>query len=122
VHELSIALGIIDVAAEELARQGSVRVEAVHLRVGALSGVVPEALESAWELAAEQSPLAGARLVIEKVPVEVECPVCGGRRQVESIQRMCCRACGTPSAEVVRGRELEVVAMEVCDEPAAAPG
>jgi len=121
MHELSIALSIIDLAAEELQRQGGGRVEAIHLKLGALSGVVKEALLSAYEMACEQSPLAGARLLIQDVPVEVFCPSCNREMQVESIQEMRCRACGTLSGQVVRGREMEVVAMEICDEPIRQP-
>lgn len=115
MHELSIAMSIIDVASEEAQRR-SARVVAVHLRLGPLSGVVKEALLSAWELAAENSPLAGSKLIITEEPVEIDCARCGGPRPVESIQRMCCSRCGTPSATVVRGRVLEVTALEICDE------
>ena len=58
MHELSIALSIVEMAAQEAQRQCASEVLAVHLRIGALSGVVPEALESAYELARENSPLA----------------------------------------------------------------
>jgi hydrogenase nickel incorporation protein HypA/HybF len=123
VHELSIAICIVDVAAEELARQGSGRIESVRLRLGPLSGVVREALLSAYDLACEATPLTGSRLVIEDVTVEILCPRCRCDRPVESIQDMRCRVCGTPSANVVRGQELEVTALEIIDEqPAAAIG
>ena len=56
MHELSIALSIVDMAAEEAERQGG-RVVAVHLKLGPLSGVVKAALLSAYELAREGSPL-----------------------------------------------------------------
>ena len=125
MHELSIAISIVDVASEELLRQGGGRVEAIHLRLGPLSGVVKEALISAWELACEQSAIEGAKLLIEDVPVEIDCAVCRSPQPVVSIQDMTCARCGTPSPNVVRGRELEVFAMEICDEPitqAAATG
>jgi hydrogenase nickel incorporation protein HypA/HybF len=123
VHELSIAICIVDVAAEELVRQGGGRVESVRLRLGPLSGVVREALLSAYDLACEETLLAGSRLVIEDVPVEIHCPRCRCDRPVASIQDMRCRVCGTPSANVVRGQELEVTALEITDEqPAAAIG
>ena len=67
MHELSIALSILDFAAEEAERRGG-RVVAVHLRLGPLSGVVKEALLSAYELAREGTPLAAAALVVEEVP------------------------------------------------------
>jgi hydrogenase nickel incorporation protein HypA/HybF len=113
MHELSVALSILDVAAEEAERHGSARVVAIHLRLGPLSGVVKEALLSAYELAREGSPLAQARLLVEEVPVVAYCPTCVAERPVVSILELCCSACATPTPEVVRGRELEIVALEL---------
>ena len=59
MHELSIALSILDLAAEEAERHGG-RVAAVHLRLGPLAGVVKDALVSAYDLAREGTPLARA--------------------------------------------------------------
>jgi len=121
MHELSIAISLIDVAAEEAERRG-VEVVAVHLRLGPLSGVVREALLSAFELAREGSPLAEARLVIEDVPIAVYCPTCDAEQAAQSIQQICCAICGTPTPRVVRGRELEISALEIIDGPADATG
>jgi hydrogenase nickel incorporation protein HypA/HybF len=64
MHELSIAAEIVELATEEAARRGC-KVEVVHLKLGALSGVVREALEFSWDVACEETPIAGARLAIE---------------------------------------------------------
>jgi hydrogenase nickel incorporation protein HypA/HybF len=112
MHELSIALSILDVAAEEAERHGG-RVAAVHLRLGPLSGVVKDALVWAYDLARENTPLAGASLVVEEVPVVAYCPACAAERTLDAFPRLCCPACGTPTPRVVRGRELEVVALEM---------
>ena len=58
------------------------RVEAVHLRLGPLSGVVKDSLLFAWELACEETPVAGSRLAIEEVGVRVKCPVCGAESDI----------------------------------------
>jgi hydrogenase nickel incorporation protein HypA/HybF len=68
MHELSIAMGIVEIAAEEAERQRAARVEAVHLKLGALSGVVKEALLFSWDLACQETPLRGARLAVHEVP------------------------------------------------------
>ena len=112
MHELSIALSILDLAAEEAERHGG-RVTAVHLKLGALSGVVKEALRSAYELAREGTPLARAELVVAETPLVVWCPACAAERTLASPQALCCPACGTPTPDVVSGRELEVVALEI---------
>ena len=65
MHELSIAMSIIEMAEEEAERRGGVQVLAVHLKLGDLSGVVKEALLSSYEMASEESVLKGSRLLIE---------------------------------------------------------
>jgi hydrogenase nickel incorporation protein HypA/HybF len=114
MHELSIALSILDLVAEQAAVRG-VRVVAVRLKVGALSGVVPAALEAAYDLARETSATPEARLVIEEVPVVVRCASCDRECRPVSVQLLQCPSCHAPTPEVVRGRELEVVALEVVD-------
>lgn len=120
MHELSIALSIIEVASEEAQRLDLPAIEAIHLKLGPLSGVVPEALRSAYDLAREHSPLAEARLVIEAVPVLLDCPTCRGRRPPVSLQQLCCSQCGSVGS-VVAGRELEITALEVADDHDHAP-
>ncbi len=115
MHELSIAMSIVEMAEEEAAQRGGVQVNAVHLRLGALSGVVKDALLSSYEMACEGTPLQGSRLVIEKVPVVVFCPSCKVQRPLSSVQLFCCAECGTPTSEVVQGKEIEVVALEIED-------
>ncbi len=111
MHELSIALSILDLAAEEAERRGG-RVVAVYLKLAPLSGVVKDALLSAYDLAREGTPLAGAELRVEEVPIVAWCPGCSARRGLVFPQ-LCCPVCGTPTPDVVSGRELEVVALEI---------
>jgi hydrogenase nickel incorporation protein HypA/HybF len=115
MHELSIAMSIVEMAQEEAERHGSGQVQAVHLKLGLLSGVVKEALLSSYEMACEATPLQGSQLLIEEIPVEVYCPKCKGARPVSSIQLFCCSECGTPTPTVLRGKELEVVALEISE-------
>jgi hydrogenase nickel incorporation protein HypA/HybF len=68
MHELSIAVNIVDIACEEAERQGDSLVDTVYLNLGVLSGVVKEALLFSWELACEGTRIAGARLAIQDVP------------------------------------------------------
>jgi hydrogenase nickel incorporation protein HypA/HybF len=113
MHELSIAMNILDFANEESQRRGGVRVLAVHLKLGPLSGVVKEALQSAFGLAREKASLEETELVIEETPLVVYCPSCKDNREAVSLQELACRACGTPTGHIVSGRELEVVALEI---------
>jgi hydrogenase nickel incorporation protein HypA/HybF len=111
MHELSIALSIVEFAGEEAARRGA-KINAVHLKLGALAGVVKSALQSSYEMACENTPLQGSQLIVQEVPVVVHCPSCRANRPLNSIQFFACAECGAPTSEVVQGKELEVVALE----------
>lgn len=111
MHELSIALSLLDLVAEEAERRGG-RVVAVHLRLGPLAGVVKEALVSAYDLARQGTPLSQTELVIEEVPVVVYCPACAAER-APAWPHLGCPVCGAPTPDVRGGRELEVVALEI---------
>lgn len=115
MHELSIALNILDLASEEAKRLGTVRVEAVHIKLGPLSGIVKSALLSAYELAREHSSLPNSRLVVEDVPIIIYCDRCQAEQTVESIQALACPICSTLSGNVVAGREMEITALEIED-------
>ncbi|HTC45701.1 MAG TPA: hydrogenase maturation nickel metallochaperone HypA [Candidatus Aquilonibacter sp.] len=112
MHELSIAISIVELAAEEAERRG-VQVNAVHLRLGSLSGVVKEALLSCYEMACENTLLQGSHLIVEEVPVVIFCPSCRANRPLHTVQLFSCAECGTASSEIVHGKELEVVALEI---------
>src|ERR1700732_2361912 len=115
MHELSIAMSIVEMAQEEAARCGAIQIQAVHLRLGGLSGVVKQALLSSYEMACEATLLQGSQLLIEEIPVEVFCPKCEQPRLVDSIQWFCCPECGTPTPTVLHGKELEGVALEFAE-------
>ncbi len=112
MHELSIAMSLLEVAAEEAAKHCG-NVVAVHVQVGRLSGVVNEALALAWDAARMGTALERAELVIEEVPVAAYCPVCASDQDVVSPQWLRCVRCGAAVGQIVRGRELDLVALEV---------
>jgi hydrogenase nickel incorporation protein HypA/HybF len=113
MHELSIAMSMIEMASEEAARHGSEHVSAVYLKLGLMSGVVKEALLFSFEVASNGTPLEGSQLVIEEVPVVALCPACNKECVIESIQHFCCPVCSTPTTDIIRGKELQVVAVEL---------
>jgi len=112
MHELSIAMNIVDIAAET-ARQNGGRVVSLHLKLGALSGVVKEALEFSWRMASVDTVLEGSRLEIEEIPLVVRCKNCEADRKLDSINNFSCPVCREISPEIVRGKELELTSMEI---------
>jgi hydrogenase nickel incorporation protein HypA/HybF len=113
MHELSIAISIVELAEEESERRGGLHITAVHLRLGALAGVVKDALLFSYEIACQDTVLAGSQLVVEEIPGAVYCAACDAQRDVRASDWFCCSGCGAPASQIVRGKELEVVSLEV---------
>ena len=113
MHELSIAISMIDQIAEESENRGGLQVEAVHMKLGIFSGVDKDALLFAFELACEGSPFEGSRLVIESIPLVIYCAACQKDRTPPSVYQLSCPDCGSPGQRIVTGREIEVASLEV---------
>lgn len=113
MHELSIALSLLEGINEAAERERITRVSSVRLRVGVLSGIAPDALRFSWDLASEDTIAAGSKLEIEEVPLVVMCQTCAARVTPLAGTGLVCPMCGSVCPNIVSGRELELVAMEV---------
>lgn len=112
MHEAGLAQTALEVAAESARGRGATRIHRLTLRVGDLSGVVPEALRFAFEALSPGTPAEGAAFDIEVVPVECHCATCDLLFRPADVV-YACPACGALSGDVRRGHELELVSMEV---------
>lgn len=111
MHELSIAASILETVEGEIAsRSGGVprgSVCEVALRIGRMSGIEPEALSFAWEVARRGTICDSAELVLDLVPVVASCSVCGGSFPLEDGGGEC-PTCGSAPFTIVGGREIEI--------------
>lgn len=113
MHELAIAEGIADVVTQRAHELHAARVTSVRLRIGEASGIVSEALSFSFAALAREEPiLAGATLVIDKVPHRAHCRVCDQTFDVQDFIALC-PLCGTWSGEILSGTELQVIEMEI---------
>ena len=114
MHELALAQQIIETC-EQVARQNNARaVLEVRMLVGALTCVDEQTLAFAFEVAARETLIEGARLVIKPTPLIVHCTSCGFEGEVE-VDRLGCPSCEA-SVDVVSGRELQLESIEVEDD------
>ncbi len=112
MHELSIAVSIIDICSDEALKAGASRVNNVELDIGTMSGVETDALEFAWEAATHNTIAAGAILNINRITARARCRECGHEFDVEDFLSSC-PACNAFGYEVFKGRELKVRAITV---------
>ena len=112
MHELSLVASLFDILEEEARRHKATRIIRVRLKVGRLSGAVPELLESAFEAYKKGTIAAEARLEVEVVQPRFRCRDCGGERLDEE-GGYGCVACGGRNVELLEGRDLVVDRVEL---------
>jgi hydrogenase nickel incorporation protein HypA/HybF len=104
--------GALDMALNKARQAGAKRVLAIRLRIGALSGVVPDALQFAFEALVTGTQAEGARLIVDDIPARFWCSPCGREFEAEAMFSDC-PDCHTPSANLRAGRELELASLEI---------
>ena len=108
MHELAITQSVVDMVVERTAGR---RVGRVRLDVGALSGVVPDAMQFCYELIVSGTPLEGSTLVIEQTRGAAHCRSCGQDFALDSLILLC--DCGSADLDIRSGRQLRIVSVEV---------
>ena len=112
MHELSIAQNILEIVQRNLPPPPTPHIRCVRLRVGDMAGVVTDSLEFCFSAIITGTELEGAHLEIERVPVVAQCKTCSHKFSVEQFVFACAR-CTSPQIELISGRELHVVEVEL---------
>ena len=114
MHEVSIALSILDIVLAKCAEVEGRKIDVVRVRIGEAAGVMPDALSFAFDVAKTDTMAGEAQLVIETVPLGGMCTACGrGFTLQEARYNFACPLCSSESIEINRGREMEIVDMEI---------
>jgi len=108
MHELTIAREIVAIA--EKATRGR-RVRRVRLDVGELSGMLPDAIQFCFDIAARGTALDGALLDIHRIAGRARCRTCGSIFDTKALFQAC--RCGSRDIERLAGEELKVRDMEI---------
>lgn len=109
MHELSLTQAVVDAVAE---RFGGTAVVAVRLEIGKLSGVVVDSIRFCFDLVAEGTTLAGARLEIVEPGGRGHCRQCAATFDLDD-PFVLCPPCGSANVEVLSGRELRILSVEL---------
>jgi hydrogenase nickel incorporation protein HypA/HybF len=112
MHELSIMESALNLALDQATKAGGSRLYGIRLRIGVLSGVVPEALQFAFEALAPGTAAEGAELSIEHVPARFWCASCACEFQSDDMFGDC-PECHKPSGDLRAGREMELASLEI---------
>jgi len=118
MHELSIIAGLFETLLEQARAHNAREITSVRLKVGLLSGIVPELLESAFDMYKKGTIAEKAGLDLEVVPLSVHCRTCGAESRRENFV-LACPSCASTDFEIVQGTEifLERIEMEIDGNP-----
>lgn len=113
MHELSIAMEILDIVEKEAEKHGAQAVRQVNLRVGDLSGVETDSLAFSFDAVKGEKQLTrDSTLAIERLPVRIRCSPCGGEFN-GSGHMVLCPQCDGFDTELLQGEELEIADIEI---------
>lgn len=114
MHELSIVASLFEILEEKAKETKAKKILSIKLKVGTLSGVVPEFLETAFDIYKKDTIGAEAKLKIEEVPLKVQCQRCGFKMIKDDFVFICDK-CGSKELKTLSGTELllEKIEMEV---------
>ncbi len=113
MHEVSLALGLLEIIEEKCRAEGYRRVDSVRVRVGKASGVLPEAFALAFEAVKPDTLAGGAKFIIDTVPLGGLCGHCGNRFTTAEPFLAECPLCSSTSFKINQGYELELVELDV---------
>lgn len=108
MHELAITESVVAGVSERVGRS---RVLRVVLEIGALSAVMPDSIRFCFDVCSKGTQLEGASLEILEIPCRGRCRAC--RRDVEMRGAVLLCECGETDVDIVSGRELRVLRVEV---------
>ena len=112
MHEMSIVLGIVKIAEDEVKKAAASKVELIELLIGDLSGVEKEALDFAWPMAVKDTVLEGAGRKVEYRKGKARCSDCEKEFDLENLLDAC-PYCNSYFKDIYQGKELKVIALEV---------
>lgn len=112
MHEVSIMQSALESAERHAAAQGATRIHKIVLRIGAASGVEPDALEFAFGPVTKGSMADGAALEIVRVPAVCFCGTCDAEFQPDDSIYFC-PTCKAPALQLLKGMEMELASLEI---------
>jgi hydrogenase nickel incorporation protein HypA/HybF len=113
MHEIGIMQSVLETVLGQAEQQHATRVHRVTLRVGVFTGVVPDALQFAFEVLTKGTPAEGAELCIVTAPARSTCRECGAEYEVKDLASLECPGCHGFSDNFRGGRELEISDIEI---------
>lgn len=112
MHELPITQSIINISCEEAIKHNVKKVNKIKIKVGELTGLVPQSIQYYFDIISKGTIIEGAVLDVEKIPIKVKCKECGFE---DFLPKDCytCPKCKSSNIKISGGNEFYIDSMEV---------
>lgn len=113
MHEYGITESIVRISCEEAEVHGANKITEIRLKIGELSGLVPESIQIYFDMVSEGTIAAGAKLIVEKILIRFKCNECGAESGVSSQGLYECPKCKSKNISIIGGHEYMIDSLEV---------
>jgi hydrogenase nickel incorporation protein HypA/HybF len=113
MHEASIAISLLETVSDLCRQEGYDSIESVRLKVGKAAGILPDALQFAFDVAKVGTIASQAELIIEFIPLGGFCNDCGSQFHSDERFIYSCPACNSSAIKITSGNEMQIIDMEV---------
>ncbi|HGJ67140.1 TPA: hydrogenase maturation nickel metallochaperone HypA [bacterium] len=107
MHEIAIVESIIDIVSAEMKKHNMTKLETIKLRIGEMSNIMLDALVFSFDVLSKETPLEGAKLIIETVLIKFRCKDCKIEFTIKDTFGIC-PECNGINCEIISGKELEI--------------
>ncbi len=112
MHEMTIAMNIVDIVCQKANEEKAVKINSVDLVIGELSGIMIDSLEFCFEAACKNTIADGAELNIHKISAEAFCKSCKNIFRLESSFSPCPN-CNDFDFELKKGKEFSIKSFNI---------
>lgn len=112
MHELPITQSIVRISNEEAEKHGANKITEIRIKVGELSGLVPECIQIYFDMCSTGTKAEGAVIKVEKIPIRFKCKLCGTECNA-SEGKYKCPNCASKDIQIISGNEFLIDSMEV---------
>ncbi len=114
MHELGIMNDVLETALRVAGQNGGKKVTKITLKIGAMSGVMPQYVQSFFKVIAKDTIAKDAVIEIETDPAVYLCLECGANTEYDSPgPEYVCHKCGSPSLRLLSGYGFQIVSVAI---------
>ncbi len=112
MHEMSIVQSLLSIVEEEMVKNNATTLKSVRVKIGKMSGIVPEALSTCFDILISKTDMRGTVLKMDIAPLIGYCRKC--KEDFEVIEyNFSCPECNSTDIDIISGREMNIVEIEV---------